>query len=58
MHAWTRLVTDCYTLSEVPESCEWFGSHQKHVAAVSEHLQLELNALGLLSIRTHQYLMD
>ena len=58
MHAWRRLITDCSTLSEVAESCERFGSHQKRVAAVSAHLKLELNALWLLSIRTHQNLMN
>jgi hypothetical protein len=55
-HVW--LITDCCTLSEVAESCEWFGIHQKRVAEVSAHLQLVLNVLGLLSVRTHQSLMD
>jgi hypothetical protein len=38
--------------------CEWFDRHKKHIGEVYLHFQLELNALGVLSVLIDKNLKD
>jgi hypothetical protein len=52
MHAWTRLMMDCRTISKVSGGCEWFDRQTKCVGEVSLHFQLETDTLQFLSVPT------
>jgi hypothetical protein len=54
VHAWTRLIMDCSTLSKVLGRLRMVWQTQTCVGEVSLHFHLELNTLGFLDVLTHK----
>jgi hypothetical protein len=56
--AWRRLIMDRPTISKSLGVCSWFGRYQKCIGELSAHSQVELTALGGLSVPTDKKLND
>ena len=49
MHAWTRMITNCHTISKVDRGCDRFDSHEKCISDVS-YVHVALITLRFFSV--------